>query len=345
MMTGEEESTFGRIAALIQSARRVVVSGHTNPDGDALGSALALSLAIEARWPGVEVQPILANDRPVDELYSFLPGVGRFVPAARYEGDPDLFVAVDTPTLDRLADSAAVFARSRSSAAIDHHPTRDPYAQVTMVREHACAAGEVVYDFVRYLGIVPSAEVATCLLTAIVTDTGRFQYQNTTADTLRAAADLVDAGASPSHISSSVYQSLSMAALRLKEALLSRLATTGGGRVAYSYVTQADLARCGGTADDCESLIDEVRSLGGTEACLFLRELSDGSLRGNLRSKVDWLDVSEAARVFGGGGHRAAAGFTIDGPADVALSRALDALVSRLEADRPAAGPDGGRRR
>ncbi len=339
MTTDEEETTFGRIAALIQSAGHVVVSGHTNPDGDALGSALALTLLIEERWPGVDVRPILANDRPADVLYSFLPGFGRLVPAARFEGTPDLFIAVDTPTLDRLADSAAVFSRSRTSAAIDHHPSRDPYAQVSLVRDHACAAGVIVYDFMRFLGVAPTADIATCLLTAIVTDTGRFQYQNTTADALRVAADLVDAGASLAHVTSSVYQSLSMATLRLKEALYGRLATTADGHVAYSYVTQEDLARCGGTAEDCESLIDEVRSLGGTEACLFLRELSDGSLRGNLRSKVDWLDVSEAARVFGGGGHRAAAGYTIDGPAEVALSRSLEALAARIEADRPGSRP------
>lgn len=350
MTSLEETRAFEQIAALIEGSTSVVVSGHTDPDGDALGSVLAMVGILERRWPHLSVQPLLANDRPVDEAYAFLPGVERFVPAARYEGVPDLFIAVDTPLARRLADAEPVLARARASASIDHHPAVEALAQVNVVRTEACAAGAVVADFMAFLGVEPTPQIATCLLTALMTDTGRFQYQNTDAQTLRTAAAMVEAGASPTQVSAHVYQSYRMPALKLKQVTLARLATAHGGDVAYSYVTQGDLARWGATAADCDSLIDDVRLLRDTRACLFMRELPDGSVRGNLRAKDEAVDVSAVAGVFDGGGHRAAAGFSAPGPIDEALGRAVDALCAALDAldacgaDAPASpSAEGGR--
>ncbi len=328
-----DSEAFGRIAALIGSASTVAVSGHTDPDGDALGSVLALTGIIEARWPHVSVQPLLANDRPVVASYRFLPGVERFVPARRYHGTPDLFISVDTPMPERLRDSEAVFRRARSSAAFDHHPTMEPFAQANYLRASAASVGDVIYDFMVYLGVEPTPAIATCILTAILTDTGRFQYQNTDAHALRAAAAMVEAGASPAEISESVYMSDSMAALKLREIALGRLAADPAGTVAYSYVTQEDLKRVGATAEDCDGLIDVPRCLRGVSACLLLREQKDGTIRGNVRSKVPWVDVSAVAAQFGGGGHRAAAGLTFRGSMDQALVEIVGALVARVEAD------------
>lgn len=336
----EELELFARIAALIEDAGTVAVSGHTDPDGDALGSVLALTAIIEARWPQVRVQPLLANDRPVDRAYAFLPGANRLMPAARYALDPDVFIAVDTPTPERLADARAVMERAGATVLIDHHPSRCPYARESVVRDSAASAGDVVCDFMAYLGVDPTPQIATCILTAVMTDTGRFQYQNTDAHALKTAAAMVEAGARTSEIALNVYQSYSLGALKLKERVLARLATAEGGAIAYSWVTQADLAELGAIPADCDSLIDDVRTLEGSCACLFMREQPDGSVRGNLRSKVDWLDVSEAAALFGGGGHRAAAGFTVQGPVEEGVSTALRALARQIEADA-AARPQG----
>lgn len=334
----EESNIFGRMADLFAAARTVAVCGHTDPDGDALGSVLALTGIVEARWPQARVQPLLADDRPVDAAYLFLPGAERLVPAARYGEDPDLFVSVDTPMPARLAGGEAVLRRARSSVAFDHHPTMEPFARENLLRAAAASTGDVVADFMAYLGVAPTPQIATCILTAVVTDTGRFQYQNADAHALRTAAAMVEAGASPAEVATHVYQSYTLAALRLKETVLGRLATAGGGLVAYSYVTLDDLGRCGATAADCDSLIDDVRMLAGPVACLFMRERPDGTMRGNLRSKVDWLDVAAAAAEFGGGGHRAAAGFTVEGPAPRAVERALAVLVARAEAAAAEAG-------
>ena len=333
-----DSEKFGRIAALIESASTVAVSGHTDPDGDALGSVLALTGIIEARWPHVRVQPLLANNRSIVASYRFLPGVDRFMPACRYRETPDLFIAVDTPMPERLKDAEAVFQRALTTAAFDHHPTMEEFAEANYLRASAAAVGDIVYDFMVYLGIDPTPAIATCILTAILTDTGRFQYQNTDAHALRAAAAMVEAGASPAQISESVYMSDSMAALKLREVALERLASDPGGTVAYSYVTQDDLKRLGATAEDCDGLIDVPRCLSGVSACLLLREQKDGTIRGNVRSKVPWVDVSAVAAKFNGGGHRAAAGLTFKGTMERALCEIVDALVAQVEADRAKCG-------
>lgn len=341
MTPSEEEAAFGRIARLIAGARTVAVSGHTDPDGDALGSALALAQIVELRWPGKRVQPLLANDRPVDGQYLFLPGSDRLLPAARYEDAPDLFVSVDTPNPERLADAAAVLRRARSSAAFDHHPTMVPFADACFLRADAASVGDIMHDFMAFLGVSPTPEVATCILAAVMTDTGRFQYQNTDAHALRVAADMVEAGARTCDVAASVYQSYSLAALHLRQQVFARLATDETGQVAYSYVTQDDLSRLGATASDCDGLIDDVRCLAGAKACLLMREQRDGRLRANLRSKVDGLDVSAVAASFGGGGHRAAAGYTAEPPLARALEQGVAALARQVELDLGAQG--GGR--
>lgn len=324
---------FERIAACIDTARTVAISGHTDPDGDALGSVLALMGIIQTRWPHVCVQPLLANNRPVMATYRFLPGAERFISASSYDEVPDLFISVDTPMPERLCDSRAVFERALHTAAFDHHPTMEPFAQVNYLRASAASVGDIIYDFMTYLAVEPSPAVATAILTAVLTDTGRFQYQNTNAHALEVASAMVAAGASCAEVSENVYQSYSLAALKLRERALAHLAADPNGRVAFSYVTQADLTAVGATAEDCDSLIDVPRSLRGAYACLFVREQTDGTVRGSVRSKVDWLDVSAVAQRFGGGGHRAAAGFTANGPMGQAIDSAVAALLEQIACD------------
>ena len=337
-MPSDELIAFKRIAALIDTVHTVAISGHTDPDGDALGSVLALTGIIESRWPGVRVQPLLANDRPVMAAYRFLPGADRLMPAAAYDAVPDLFISVDTPMPERLCDARAVLERAPMTAAFDHHPTMEPFAQVNCLRASAASVGDIICDFMDFLEVEPSPEVATAILTAVLTDTGRFQYQNTNAHALEVAAAMVAAGASCAEVSESVYQSYSLPALKLRERALAHLGTDEHGLIAYSYVTQEDLTALGATAEDCDSLIDVPRSLRGAKGCLFLREQVSGSVRGSVRSKVDWLDVSAVAQRFGGGGHRAAAGFTAQGPITAVLEAAVQALLEQVAIDEAKEG-------
>ncbi len=325
MRFDDASEMFERARQLIEGASSIAVSGHTDPDGDALGSVLAMTALIGQTWPDKVVAPLLANDRSMPANLAFLPGAERLEPAARFEGAPDLFISVDTPTRARLNDSAQVLARSKASLCFDHHPPVEDFCDATYARPSAASCADVIFDFVTYLNVPLQASVATCLLAGVITDTGRFQYQNTDRHALVSAASLIEAGADPSDICLHVYQSKTLAQLKLQQVVLERLSLECEGELAYSYVLQADFSRFGATAADCDALVDTVRSLGGPKAVLFLREVPEGTFRGNLRSKDVSRDVSLVAKAFGGGGHKMASGLTIDGPVEEAVARIAQA--------------------
>lgn len=334
VLTQAELQAFERMRALISDAREVALSGHVSPDGDALGSELAMGWLVSQLNPQARVTPLLAGDRAVPPRYAFLEGADRLTDGRDYDGIPDLFIGVDTPTPDRLKNARSALERARHSVSVDHHVSMQEFADVNLLRESAASTGDIVYDFVRVLGLVPPAGVATCLLTAIITDTGRFQYQNTDTHALRAASQLVEWGASPSLVSERIYQSYPLSLMRLRAQVLQRLSLDRSGRVAYSYVTQEDLRTFQLKPEDCDSLIDVVREVGGVDACVVLREGSAGTVRCNLRAKVDWLDVSDVASTFGGGGHRAAAGLTVVCSLEDAIGTVVGA-VSRAVCSHP----------
>jgi phosphoesterase RecJ-like protein len=313
---------FDAITRLIEGARTIAICAHTSPDGDALGSGLALAELIERRWPEKRVDGLLADADEVPRTYRFLPGVGRLVRARDYEPDPDLFVCVDLSQPARLADARAVLERSARVAVIDHHPSSEPFWDAGVVRTDAAAAGVIVTEYAEHLGGPLTPTMAQNLLCALVTDTGRFQYQNANGEAFEVASALVDAGASPSEVALNVYQSDRLSYLHLSATVMGRITTFAHGRIAYSYATAADLKATGVPVAECDGLVDLVRCVEGSEVALFLKEVPGGQVRGNLRAKTD-RDVSAVAREMGGGGHRAAAGFTLEGDVDQALSAVL----------------------
>ncbi len=319
---------FDEVAQALARARTVCVCAHVDPDGDALGSTLAVTALVRSMWPDKLVTPLFANEHASLTPFEYLPGAGDLMYAGAYDATPDLFVAVDTPNAERLGAGAQVLARAGDSCAFDHHVTMVPFARTSILDDSAAAAGEIVWDFARHVGFVPTSDFATCILTAVITDTGRFQYQNTDAHALETAAAMVRAGASPSKIAERVYQSDSIQAMHLKALAMQRLTIDETGTVAYSYVTERDLAQVGAKPADCESLIDVVRCVGTVRACVFLREKSDGVVRCNLRAKVDGLNVSRVAEAFGGGGHVAAAGLTYVGSMQDATRDVVAALAT-----------------
>ncbi|MBP3885149.1 MAG: bifunctional oligoribonuclease/PAP phosphatase NrnA [Olsenella sp.] len=333
----EQTERLSRIAELVEESDTIAICAHTGPDGDALGSALALELVLRAKWPEKSFVGLLADDDPVPRIYSYLPGADRLVPASTYEGIPDLFVSVDVSVPHRLNNGEAVMRRARRHAIIDHHPCDEPEADAWLIRPDAAAVGVLVCEFALDLGVEITPDIARCLYCAIATDTGRFQYQNADPEAFQVASLLVDAGASPSELSLNVYQNFSLSYLHLESLVMGRITTFADGRISYSYATSSDLDRTGASLDECDGLVDAVRSVAGAEVTLFLKEIPGGKVRGNLRSKTD-KDVSCVARALGGGGHRAAAGFTVDGDIDQALSAALPPLVALFSDDEGASG-------
>ncbi len=311
----------------IEGAQTIAISGHTNPDGDALGSVLGLGLSLRAQFPTKDVDLLLADDGKIPRIYRFLPGADTLAPAVAHPVSYDLFISVDAPTLERLADSAAVAKRALGRVCIDHHPARDEFAEVTVRITSAAATAVLVSELLEAAGWPLTPDIASCLLTGVVTDTGRFQYQNANPSAFACASRLVDAGAQPSTIALEVYQSQRIEYLRLESIVMSRIETRAEGRVAFSYAYASDLEECGVKPAECDGLIDVVRQVAGTELVLFLRESEPGVIRCNLRSKGK-IDISGIAVELGGGGHAAAAGFTFHGT----LAEAADTALPMLEA-------------
>lgn len=330
MLSHEESAAqsaeFDRITALVEGAQEIVVCAHTSPDGDAIGSGLALADLICDRWPQKRVVNLLADCDVVPRTYRFLPGTQRFVRPDDYAGDPDLFVCVDLSHPARLAGARAVLERSAKAAVLDHHPSDVRFWDAGVVRTGAAATGVIVAEYAMHLGEGSlTLPVAQNLLCALVTDTGRFQYQNADGEAFRVASALVDAGASPAEVALNVYQSDRLAYLHLSATVMGRITTFERGRIAYSYATAADFMASGVPVAECDGLVDIVRCVEGSEVALFLKEVPGGQVRGNLRAKND-IDVSAIAREMGGGGHAAASGFTYDGDIDQALSVVLPKL-------------------
>ncbi|MCR8907513.1 MULTISPECIES: DHH family phosphoesterase [Atopobiaceae] len=329
-----QDAQFDAICRLIEGARTIAICAHTSPDGDALGSGLALAEVIERTWPGREVTGLLADNDVVPRIYEFLPGVERLVRACDYEGAPDLFICVDLSQPSRLADARAVLERSAHVAVLDHHPCDEPCWDAGVVRPDAAAAGVIVTEFARHAGCELTPTMAQNLLCALMTDTGCFQYQNADGEAFRVASALVEAGGSPSEVSLHVYQSDRLSYLHLSATVMGRIVTFERGKIAYSYATSADFAATGVPVAECDGLVDLVRRVDGCEVALFLKEVPGGKVRGNLRAKSA-RDISAIAREMGGGGHPAAAGFTVEGDIDQALSTVLPKLRA-LYAEVPA---------
>ena len=306
------------IAAVLRDAKQVVVCAHVSPDGDAIGSVLGLTLALRAI--GTDAIPTLANDRTPPVTYAFLPGADLWRPAAGLEV-PDVFVALDTPVASRLGVAESLMRAARHVVVLDHHPDAPQYGDSVLSDPAMSATGQIIWRLLPALGADPSAAIARCLYVALMTDTGRFTYDNTTPSALRDAAAMLEAGADPAEAARHVYQERSARSLALEAIALERLTRANGGRVVWSYLTDADFEATGAFPEEAEHLPDAIRALGGIDVALLLRVKGD-EIRVNLRAKTGF-DVGAVGRILGGGGHRGAAGLTWEGSA-------LEPLMNRL---------------
>jgi phosphoesterase RecJ-like protein len=290
---------------------RFLVVTHENPDGDALGSLLAATLAL--RRLGKDAVMYLAGDTPLPREYGFM-RLDDLVRAAPADAAERVLLAVDCAKEERIGDEAAV-PRAPLVVDIDHHHDNTRFGDVNLIVPDASSTSEVLRDVFAELAVELTPELAEPLYIALVTDTGRFQYTNTTPKALRLAAELVEAGADIHAVFQEVYETVEFAKLKLLARVLGRAEVLEGGRIVVSHLLRTDFAEVGASEPYSEGLIDYLRAVEGAELAVFVREqLSTSSQvhKGSLRSSIDELDVSAIARRFGGGGHRQAAGFSTD---------------------------------
>jgi phosphoesterase RecJ-like protein len=306
-------SDLEAIAEALRKHDRFLVVTHENPDGDALGSLLATTLAL--RGLGKDVVMYLADGAPLPQEYGFMP-LDDLVRDPPGDAAERVLVAVDCAKAERIGDDAAV-TRAPFVLNIDHHHDNTRFGAVNLIVPDASSTGEIVRDVMHELGAELTPDIAEPLYIALVTDTGRFQYANTTPKALRLAAELVEAGADVHAVFQQVYESVEFAKLKLLARVLERAEVLEGGRIVVSHLLRTDFADVGASEPYSEGLIDYLRAVEGAELAVFIREqLSSGASahKGSLRSSIDELDVSAIARRFGGGGHRQAAGFSSDAP-------------------------------
>ncbi len=297
------------VAEALRAHDRFVLTTHENPDGDALGSLLALNLALKGL--GKDVVMAMPTPAPRPAEYAFM-DLSEVLHAWPDDVSERVFVAVDCANESRIADPE-VLGRVPLIIDIDHHHDNSRFGQINLIVADASSTGEVLRDVFRELDVKLTPEIAEALYVALVTDTGRFQYTNTTPKAHGLAKELLEAGADVHRVFQEVYESMELAKLKLLGRAIERVQVYEGGRIVISYLVRTDFAEVGAAEPYSEGIIDSLRAVDGAELAVLIREppRSDGPTRRvSLRASVDELDVSLIARGAGGGGHRQAAGFS-----------------------------------
>ncbi len=303
----------------IERRERFVLTSHARADGDAVGSTLACDEIL--RQMGKQSEVILRDGVP--RVYQQLPFAGRVVQAERVNGSYDAAILLECDSVQRTRLEGL---ESQFLINIDHHKSGRNFGHVNWIDPKAVATAEMVYRLARQAGVRISPEIATCLYTAVLTDTGAFMFEGTNEHTFELARELVLAGADPARCARHIYFGHSTAKMRLLGSALSVLQREGP--LAWIWVTQEQMERAGAKEEDCEGLVNYALAIGDVEVAVFFRELPDGRFRVSLRSKGK-MDVARVAEDFGGGGHTCASGCSVEGPLHAAVESVLDKVRGR----------------
>ncbi len=310
------------LADLLRASDDIAVLGHVNPDGDTAGSAIAVKLALEAL--GKRAVVLLPGGLPV--RYAFLPDgdavrdAGEELPFA-----PKCALAVDVASLDRLGPSQAMFEACPVRAVLDHHASNPGFAPLNVIDGTCAAVGELVVRMIQALGAPFTRAMADCLFVAISTDSGNFNFDNTTGDTLRAAAACVDAGADVGELTRILYRTRRVQKTRLLGKVLSGMELDCGGRLAFARVTQEMYTACDALHEDTDSIVNYLIEAEGVEIAFLAEERGPEMTKFSLRSVAPHDVAREIAQPLGGGGHERAAGVTLNLP----LGQAIETVRAR----------------
>jgi bifunctional oligoribonuclease and PAP phosphatase NrnA len=303
----------------IGKRQKFILTSHARPDGDAVGSALACCQIL--RSMGKQATVVLSDGVP--GIYTPLPFSDSVLLNTEQAPEAEAVIILEC---DSVARTRLTGLERHYLINIDHHATARPFADVNWIDTNACATAEMIFRLAREAGVKISPEVATCLYTAVLTDTGSFCFNGTTEHTFALAQELVRCGADPVRIAHNVYFATQLSKMRLLGAALSGLQRDGS--LAWMHVDRATMDRCEAHDEDCEGLVNYALAIQGIEVALFFREEADGRFRVSLRSKGA-VNVAVVAEALGGGGHECASGCCVDGPLSFAIGRVQAQLRSR----------------
>jgi len=321
-----------RAAECILGAKTILIASHVNPDGDTIGSLLALGQGLERLKKDV----VMVSQDGIPEHYRRLPGADRVL--QRYEEGRDLAIAVDCGAVELLGETQRAFRSSKRRLQIDHHEVGNHFGDLLLIDSTLPAVGEGIYHLLKTLGVDIDKDIASCLLTSIVVETASFSLPNVTDNTFRICADLLAKGIDFTEFVQEIYWKKDATACRLFGLSLSRVVLDCGGKLAWSVLRQEDFRDMEGKESDVDDVTDAIRTIEGVWVSVFFRELKDGTYRVSMRSKAP-VNVALIAEKFGGGGHWDAAGCKLP-PRD----RSMEILLAEVAAVLDGVSPEGSSR-
>lgn len=311
---------------IIKSSKNILIISHINPDGDTLGSLCAMYEIIKNNFHK-ECELLCVSKIP--KTYEFLPNVSKIKTLEKIDTsrEYDLVINVDVAAIDRIGEAKILFDRGKYTVNIDHHKTNKSYADLNIIKPQASSTGELLSEIFKKINWKISPETAICLYTAILTDTGSFRFDNTSADALKAASEMVAAGANPSDIYKKVYETSSKNHVLFQAYCVSKADFVDDDKIAYTTVYKKDIEKFNAPEDCTEGLTEKLRSIVTTRVAFVVREINTGTSKVSMRSKS--VDVAEICGVFGGGGHKFAAGCVIKGTVKDTVKKILGEIRKR----------------
>lgn len=309
-------TTLDNILEEIKKAKSIVLLTHENPDGDAIGSSLAMYMTLERM--GKKADLIIPE---LPRGYKFLPKTDEIQKEGSKE-PYDLAIALDCATIKMLNGWSSYFETAKVKITIDHHSTNTMYGDINFVNPDAPACSQILINVIEYFGIEIDKEIGSCILAGIITDTGGFQYQSTTSETFEFAAQLLKKGINVYDIYKRVMKTQTRANFELRKRALDRMEFIENGKITFTYITKQDLEEVQAETGDYEGIAEEGRSIEGVEVSIFLRETPKG-FKASLRSN-EYVNVSDVCLMFGGGGHYHAAGATMNMSLETAKERIIN---------------------
>ena len=313
-------------AKVINCSNTIALIPHISPDGDCIGSSLALALAL--RQNGKDVSVYLEDKIPGN--LSFLPGIDIVKAYDGREKRFDLAIAVDTGDKERLGQRIDIFENAKDTVNIDHHDTNTYFARHNVVYPQASSAGEIIYNLFKIMNIEIDSDIATCIYVAVLTDTGGFKYSNTTAHTHDIASDLIKKGVNVADVSAKIYDSIPLKKVKLMGYAIESLEILCQGLVSVVAISEKMLKDSGASEEDCEGIVNIPRNIQGVEVAFLLKHKSESEIKVNLRSN-SYVDVSKIAVEFSGGGHKRAAGFVFKGKFEDIKKELIEKIKMQLK--------------
>ncbi len=316
--------------AFVAERHEFLITAHIDPDGDAVGSSLGLALALRALGNKVEV----VLDSPIPTTLRFLPGSETIRKPSEITRKFEAAFVLDSSSLDRVGSAASSIHPEATLAVIDHHWGNDGFGHIRLVNPEASATAELVFEVLELIRAPVSAEIAECLYTGILSDTGGFRYANTSSRTLRIAARLVEQGARAPRVAEELYATKTAPSLRILGLALASLESRGGGRIGTMTISREMFDLAGASPEDADGIVQYAKSLAGARVGVLIQEVGPNEIRASLRSDGS-VDVNEVASQFGGGGHRNAAGLRVRGELEAVRSALLTAIERAMNGGPP----------